>query len=151
IIDLWQGMDFRLVAHAGRDTFIIGGADDILAQLEESQVTIGTISGSRYVAPIKNQVEEWERKLQAFARTLEEWMKFQRNWLYLEQIFSTPDIQRQLGPEHKMFTGVDKAWKDIMRRVEDRPNALKSALASGTLETLQTGNGTLEKIQKSLE
>ncbi|XP_069117336.1 dynein axonemal heavy chain 6-like isoform X3 [Argopecten irradians] len=151
IIDLWQSMDFRLVAHAGRDTFIIGGADDILAQLEESQVTIGTISGSRYVAPIKNQVEEWERKLQAFARTLEEWMRFQRNWLYLEQIFSTPDIQRQLGPEHKMFTGVDKAWKDIMRRVEDRPNALKSALASGTLETLQTGNGTLEKIQKSLE
>lgn len=50
-----------------------------------------------------------------------------------------------------MFTSVDKSWKDIMRRVEDRPNALKSALAPGTLETLQTCNDTLEKISKCLE
>ena len=53
IIDLWQTTDFRLVPHAGRDTLIIYGADDIMAQLEESQVTIGTIRGSRYVGPIK--------------------------------------------------------------------------------------------------
>ena len=40
------------------------------------------------------QVEEWERKLYVFSRTLDEWMVCQRNWLYLEQIFTTPDIQR---------------------------------------------------------
>ena len=94
IVDLWQCTDFRYVAHAERDTFIIAGADDIMAQLEESQVTIATIRGSRYVGPIKGQVEEWERKLNIFAKTLEEWMNCQRNWLYLEQIFSTPDISR---------------------------------------------------------
>lgn len=94
IIDLWQCTDFRYIAHADRDTFIIAGADDIMAQLEESQVTIATIRGSRYVGPIKANVEEWERKLNIFAKTLEEWMNCQRNWLYLEQIFSTPDISR---------------------------------------------------------
>ncbi|KAL5008122.1 hypothetical protein ScPMuIL_013703 [Solemya velum] len=151
IIDLWQNTDFRLLSHTGRDTLIIAGADDIMAQLEESQVTIGTIRGSRYVTPIKAQVEEWERKLQVFSRTLEEWLTCQRNWLYLEQIFSTPDIQRQLPSEFKLFSQVDKAWKDIMRRVEDRPNALKSAIAPGTLDTLQSANANLEKIQKCLE
>ena len=47
VIDLWLSTDFRLVPHAGRDTSVIYGADDIMAQLEESQVTVGTIRGSR--------------------------------------------------------------------------------------------------------
>ena len=50
-----------------------------------------------------------------------------------------------------MFNTVDKAWKDIMRRVEDRPNALKSAITPGTLDILQTCNQNLEKIQRNLE
>ena len=37
----------------GGTVSILAGADDILAQLEESQVTIGTIRGSRYVNPIR--------------------------------------------------------------------------------------------------
>lgn len=53
IIQLWQKTDFRTVPQPSRDTYIIGGADDIMAQLEESAVTIGTIRGSRYVSPIK--------------------------------------------------------------------------------------------------
>ncbi|GFO34548.1 dynein heavy chain 1, axonemal, partial [Plakobranchus ocellatus] len=150
VIDLWLSTDFRLVPHAGRDTLVIYGADDIMAQLEESQVTVGTIRGSRYVTPIKMLVEEWERKLQVFSRTLDEWLNCQRNWLYLEQIFSTPDIQRQLPTEYKLFMSVDKAWKDIMRRTEDRPNALKSAITPGTLDTLQMCNSNLEKVQRNV-
>ena len=50
-----------------------------------------------------------------------------------------------------MFLSVDRAWKDLMRRVEDRPNAIKSAITPGTLETLQQNNLTLNIIQKNLE
>lgn len=39
-------------------------------------------------------VEEWDRKLKLFASTLDEWLLCQRNWLYLETIFSAADIQR---------------------------------------------------------
>lgn len=53
VIDLWKITDFRLVAHTGSNVHIISGADDILALLEESQVTVGTIRGSRYVTPIR--------------------------------------------------------------------------------------------------
>ena len=53
VIDLWKATDFRLVPHTGSNMVIVAAADDILAQLEESQVTIGTIRGSRYVTPIK--------------------------------------------------------------------------------------------------
>lgn len=38
-----------------------------------------------------------------------------------------------------------------MRRVEDRPNALRATTSPGVLETLQACNSQLEKIHKSLE
>lgn len=43
-------------------------------------------------------------------------MTCQQSWIYLEVIFSAPDIQRQLPNEAKLFTVVDKSWKEIMRR-----------------------------------
>ena len=61
------------------------------------------------------------------------------------------DIQRQLPGEYKLFSQVDKSWKDIMRRTEDRANALKSATSHGVLELLQAANFNLEKVQKCLE
>ena len=38
----------------------------------------------------------------------DEWLTCQRNWLYLESIFSAPDIQRQLPSEAKMFMQVSQ-------------------------------------------
>ncbi|XP_063728306.1 dynein axonemal heavy chain 6-like isoform X2 [Symsagittifera roscoffensis] len=151
VVELWGATEFRLVPHPQQGIMMLAGADDILTQLEECQVTIGTIRGSRFVEPIKNSVEEWERKLIQFARALDEWMTCQRNWVYLEQIFNTPDIQRQLPNEWRLFSMVDKNFKDIMRRTEDRPNALQAATIPGTIEILQTSNGNLEKILQCLE
>lgn len=58
-------------------------------------------------------------------------MTCQRNWLYLESIFSAPDIQRQLPAEAKMFLTVDKSWKEVMRKVHRLPNALRAATQPG--------------------
>ena len=64
--------------------------------LEESLVTIATIKGSRFVDPIQDSVDEWDRRLELFSVTLDEWITCQRNWMYLESILTTPDIQRYL-------------------------------------------------------
>ncbi|KAL2609519.1 hypothetical protein R1flu_028092 [Riccia fluitans] len=71
--------------------------------------------------------------------------------MYLESIFSAPDIQRQLPNESKAFSAVDKQFKDIMKRTHDRANALQAGTSPGWLETFQKSNETLEKIQKNLE
>ena len=46
---------------------------------------------------------------------------------------------------------VDLTWKNLMKKTEDKPNALKAATGPGVFETLQSCNSDLEKIQKSLE
>ncbi|XP_036818628.1 dynein heavy chain 6, axonemal [Oncorhynchus mykiss] len=153
VIDLWRNTDFRLITHQSDASTvkIIASADDVMAQLEESQTTIMSIKASRYAEPIKYLIDEWERKLNQFSHTLEEWVMCQKRWLYLEPIFSAGGIQRQLPAEAKVFLQVDQSWKEIMRRTDDRPNALRAATAPGVLEMLQAGNVHLEKIQKCLE
>ena len=60
-----------------------------------------------------------------FSDTLDEWIQVQKSWMYLEPIFSAPDIQRQLPVEAKAFAQTDKQLREIMRRTKDRPNALQ--------------------------
>ncbi|XP_008252409.2 dynein axonemal heavy chain 6 [Oryctolagus cuniculus] len=150
--DSWKTTEFVILPHRDtKDVFILGGTDDIQVLLDDSTINIATIASSRYVGPLKPRVDEWQKQLALFNQTLEEWLTCQRNWLYLESIFNAPDIQRQLPAEAKMFLQVDKSWKEIMRKVNRLPNALRAATQPGLLETFQNNNALLDQIQKCLE
>ncbi|XP_060619679.2 dynein axonemal heavy chain 6 isoform X2 [Anolis sagrei] len=150
--DAWKTTEFIVLPHRdAKDVFILGGTDDIQVILDDSSINVATIASSRYVGPLKARVDEWQKQLSLFSQTLEEWLTCQRNWLYLESIFSAPDIQRQLPAEAKMFLQVDKSWKEAMRKVNRLPNALRAATQPGLLETFQNNNALLDQIQKCLE
>ncbi|KAF7239994.1 Dynein heavy chain 6, axonemal, partial [Varanus komodoensis] len=150
--DAWKTTEFIVLPHRdSKDVFILGGTDDIQVILDDSTINVATIASSRYVGPLKARVDEWQKQLSLFSQTLEEWLTCQRNWLYLESIFSAPDIQRQLPAEAKMFLQVDKSWKEVMRKVNRLPNALRAATQPGLLETFQNNNALLDQIQKCLE
>jgi dynein heavy chain len=152
VVKSWDDTEFIVLGYRdSKDVFILGAIDDIQTLLEDSQVTIATIKSSRFIGPIKSEVDRWDKQLLLFSETLDAWMTCQRNWLYLESIFSAPDIQRQLPDESRMFSQVDRTWKEIMRRVARNPNAIKSGTTPGTLESMQQNNVLLEQIQKCLE
>ncbi|KAJ3192063.1 Dynein heavy chain 6, axonemal [Irineochytrium annulatum] len=152
VVKIWTEAEFAVINYRdSKDVFILGSVEDIQTLMEDSQVTIATIKGSRFLGPIKNEVDKWDKQLTLFAETLDAWLICQRNWLYLESIFSAPDIQRQLPDEARMFSQVDRSWKDAMRRVSRNPNAMKSGTMPGLLESMQQNNSLLDQIQKCLE
>jgi len=119
----WADLAFVVDGYRGmKDRYIIGKeVEEIMIQLEDDQMTVGNCMGSKYVVDIRPQVEDWEKRLSTIADVIDEWLAFQKTWMYLENIFNAEDIQTQLPKETKMFQQVDKFWKDHMGRVKKQP------------------------------
>lgn len=90
-------------------------------------MTVSTMMGSKFVQEIKGSVETMEKKLVYLAYVIDEWLTFQRQWMYLENIFNAEDIIKQLPAEAKLFQQVDKQWKEHMQRANRNPKALDQA------------------------
>ena len=58
---------------------------------------------SRYIAPFKDGVQSWVNKLSTVSDVLEQWIQVQAMWLYLEAVFTSGDIAKQLPQESKRF------------------------------------------------
>ena len=64
------------------------------AQLEDHQVAINTMLGSKFANEIRDSVEKWGQRLSLYTDIIDEWFSCQKQWMYLENIFSADDITK---------------------------------------------------------
>ena len=70
--------------------------------------------------------------------------------MYLQPIFESDDINRQLPAEGKRFAGVDRLWRKTLTRVGNAPHVLSFCDDADLLEQWTKANAELERVQKNL-
>lgn len=70
--------------------------------------------------------------------------------MYLEPIFSSEDIMRQMPTEARNFKQVDKVWRSIQHHTAKHPKVLEATDFKNMLASLKDNNQLLDGIQKGL-
>ena len=77
---------------------------------------------------------------------LDEWLKCQQGWLYLEPIFGSEDIMQQMPNEGRKFKAVDANWRRIMAGVQKMPEVLVVTADDELLKSLMEANKLLDQV-----
>ncbi|XP_032996859.1 dynein heavy chain 12, axonemal [Lacerta agilis] len=150
MMDTWDSISFQISLYRETGVNILCAVDEIQTILDDQIIKTQTMRGSPFIKPFEKQMKEWEDRLIRIQETIDEWLKVQAQWLYLEPIFSSEDIMQQMPEEGRQFQTVDRYWKDIMKYCAKDPKVLAATSLTGLLEKLQNCNELLDKIMRGL-
>lgn len=91
-----------------RDSYvkILGMLDDVQALLDDHILKSQSMRGSPFIAALGKKATDWEEKLINMQDIMDVWVQVQSIWMYLEPIFSSDDIMRQMPVEGRNFKEV---------------------------------------------
>ncbi|RLN83016.1 hypothetical protein BBO99_00002484 [Phytophthora kernoviae] len=146
----WVGINFSTKEYRSTGTSILCSTDEIQQIIDDQIVKTQSMRGSRYNKPYFERISKWEKMLISIQDIMDNWIKVQATWLYLEPIFSSEDIMRQMPIEGALFRKVDANWRRNMQDTVASPAVLTVVERSDLLPGLQQSNVDLDTIQKGL-
>ncbi|CAK83095.1 unnamed protein product (macronuclear) [Paramecium tetraurelia] len=148
MLNAWENIKFQCVQY--KNTFILKGFDEIQIVLDEHIINTSAMVFSPFKKFFEERISEWDKSLRKIQDILEEWAKFQQQWMYLQPIFDSQDIAKQLPAETKKFKTVDQTWRTTVTQAKAKEKVLDVCIEDGLWERLHEANKTLEMVQKEL-
>ncbi|BBN11637.1 hypothetical protein Mp_5g13570 [Marchantia polymorpha subsp. ruderalis] len=146
----WKSLDLQILEYKETGTYIMKIEEATLQQLDDHIVLTQAMSFSPFKKPFEDKIAKWEQLLQLVSEVVEEWLMVQRQWMYLEPIFSSPDIQTQLPIESKRFQTVNNIWRKALAQAHTTPQILTMCSSKKLLEQFRESNRLLDLVQKGL-
>ncbi|XP_069062696.1 dynein axonemal heavy chain 1 [Pleurodeles waltl] len=146
----WESVLFNVLPYKETGTYILKSPDEASQLLDDHIVMTQSMSFSPFKKPFETRISTWEGKLRMTQDVLEEWLTCQRSWLYLEPIFSSEDINRQLPVESKRYQTMERTWRKIMKNAVENNQVIALCPDPRLLESLRECNKLLELVQKGL-
>ncbi|XP_043257418.1 dynein axonemal heavy chain 3 [Colletes gigas] len=146
----WSEIVFELTPYRETGVFILTAVDDIQVLLDDHTLKAQTMRSSPFVKAFDSEMQEWEDKLLLMQDIIDQWLTCQSTWMYLEPIFSSEDIMRQMPTEAQNFRRMDKIWRGIMTYVANNRRVLDATAMPKMLQEFQLCNTLLDVIQKGL-
>lgn len=147
----WKSVKLDLEPYKLSKTYILKRSDEILILLDDQIMKTQGMRGSPYIKFHKEDIKKWEKRLHLISQIMEEWLKCQKTWMYLDPIFSSDDIMRQMPIEGRRFKTVDTYWRKTMEAAFRNSYVLEFVSETDNLlKTFQESNKMLDVIGRGL-
>ncbi|KAF2103413.1 dynein heavy chain [Rhizodiscina lignyota] len=148
--ETWQNYSLDLVNYHNKCR-LIRGWDDLFAKCSENLNSLQAMRHSPYYKEFEEDASLWEEKLNRVHVLFDVWIDVQRQWVYLEGVFTgNADIKHLLPLESSRFQNIDNEFLSVMRKVAKQPFVMEVLSIAGVQKSLERLAELLNKIQKAL-
>jgi len=148
--DTWQNYSLDLVNYQSK-LRLIRGWDDLFTRCSENLNSLQAMKHSPYYKEFEEEAASWEDKLNRVHVLFDVWIDVQRQWVYLEGVFSgNNDIKHLLPTESGRFQNINTEFYAVMKKVYKSPSVMDVLAIPGVQKSLDRLAELLSKIQKAL-
>ncbi|WWC73019.1 uncharacterized protein I206_106984 [Kwoniella pini CBS 10737] len=148
--ETWTSYSLDLINYQNKCR-LIRGWDDLFNKCGEHLNSLTAMRMSPYYRVFEEDAASWEEKLNRIHVLFDVWIDVQRQWVYLEGIFSgSADIKHLLPVESSRFQNINSEFLTVMKKVSKSPFVLDVLNIPGIQKNLERLADLLTKIQKAL-
>lgn len=148
--DTWNGYSLDLVNYQNKCR-LIRGWDELFTKCAENLSALSAMKHSPYYKVFEEEAAGWEDKLNRTHVLFDLWIDVQRQWVYLEGIFSgSADIKTLLPVETNRFQNINTEFMSVMKKVYKSPFVLDVLNIPSIQKSMERLADLLSKIQKAL-
>ena len=151
IENIWKSLEFQFVQHKNTDIQMIKLSEEDFETLEDHQVQVQNMMGSRYLKTFEKQVMSWQKNLSSVSDVVQIMAEIQRTWAYLETLFiGSEEVKKELPEDAIRFAKIDVDVKEILADIYKVKNAVKACEKDGMYKQLERMQSDLQMCEKAL-